>query len=79
MPLIHHTVVATVDITYERDDGSLRSWIDHILCSKEFSSQITTTVEPLNKGQVGTSTDVHYSGVVLYWAIFAKNPSFYLL
>ena len=25
------------------------------------------TVEPLNKGQVGTSTNVHYSEAVLYW------------
>ena len=38
-----------------------------------------TTVEPPNKGQVGTSTEVRYSEVVLYWGVFAKNPSFYIL
>ena len=38
-----------------------------------------TTVEPPNKGQVDTSTDVHYSEVVLYWGVFAKNPLFYIL
>ena len=30
---------STVGFTY---DGSCRSWIDHILCSKEFSSQISS-------------------------------------
>ena len=35
-----------------------------------------STVEPLNKGQVGTSTNVHYSEVVLYWGVFVKNPLF---
>ena len=36
-----------VGFTYERDDGSCRSWIDHILCSTRFSSQISSiqTVE----------------------------------
>ena len=33
------------------------------------------TVEPLNKGQVGTLTIVHYSEVVLYWGVFAKIHS----
>ena len=32
-----------------------------------------TTVEHLNKGRVGTSTDVHYLEVVLYWWVLAKN------
>ena len=36
------------------------------------------TVETPNKGQVGTSTDVRYSEVVLYWGVFDKNPSFYI-
>ena len=36
------------------------------------------TVEPPNKGQVGTYTDVRYSEVVLYWGVFAKNPLFYI-
>ena len=27
--------------TYERDDGTARSWIDHILCSRTFSSLIS--------------------------------------
>ena len=31
-----------VGFTYERDDGSYRSWIDHILCSTRFSSQISS-------------------------------------
>ena len=29
-------------------------------------------VESLNKVQVGTSTDVHYLKVVLYWGVSAK-------
>ena len=37
-----------------------------------------TTVEPPNKGQLGTSTNVRYSEVVLYWGVFAKNPSFFI-
>ena len=28
--------------------------------------------------QVGTSTNVHYLEVVLYWGVFAKNPLFYI-
>ena len=32
-----------------------------------------TTVGPPNKGLVGTSTDVRYSKVVLYWGVSAKN------
>ena len=32
-----------------------------IFCAKYY------TLEFPNKGQVGTLTDVHYSGVVLYW------------
>ena len=32
------------------------------------------TVEPPNKGQVGTSTDVHYSKIVLYWGVVVKEP-----
>ena len=36
-------------------------------------------MEPPNKGQVGTLTDVRYSEVVLYWGVFAKNPSFYII
>ena len=31
-----------VGFTYERDNGSCRSWIDHILCSTRFSSQISS-------------------------------------
>ena len=30
------------------------------------------TVEPLNNGQVGTLTLVHYSEVVLYWEVLVK-------
>ena len=30
------------------------------------------TVEPPNKGQVGTSTDLHYLEVVLYWFFLSK-------
>ena len=26
-----------------------------------------------NKGQVGTSTDVHYSEVVVYWVLFCQK------
>ena len=32
------------------------------------------TGEPLNKGEVGTLTDVHYSEVVLYWEVTVVNP-----
>ena len=35
-------------------------------------------VEPPNKGQVGTLTDVHYSEVVINWGFFAKYPLFYV-
>ena len=31
----------SVMYTYERDDGTARSWIDHILCSRTFSSLIS--------------------------------------
>ena len=31
------------------------------------------TVEPPNNGQVGTSTLVHYSEVVLYWGVLVKK------
>ena len=33
------------------------------------------TVEPLNNGQVGALTLVHYSEVVLYWGILWSNLS----
>ena len=36
-------------------------------------------MEPPNKGQVCTLTDVRYSEVVLYWGVFAKNPLFSFL
>ena len=36
------------------------------------------TVEPPNKGQVGTLTDVRYLEVILYWGVFAENPLFYI-
>ena len=35
-----------------------------------------TTVEPLNKGRVGTSTNVHYLEVVLYWGVLVKHLHF---
>ena len=41
------------------------------------ATRIGCTVEPPNKGQVGTLTNVRYSEVVLYWGVFAKNPLFY--
>ena len=31
----------SVNFTYERDDGLVRSWIDHIMCSQSFSSLVT--------------------------------------
>ena len=40
------------------------------------------TVEPQNKGQVGTWTNVRYSEVVLYCGVFVKKSfilHFYLL
>ena len=37
-------------------------------------SNLRTTVEPPNKGQVGAWALVHYSGVVLYWGVFVKKP-----
>ena len=33
-----------------------------------------STVEPPNNGQVGASTLVHYSEVVLYWGFLVKKP-----
>ena len=38
-----------------------------------YTASVHITVEPLNVGQVGISTDVHYSEVVLYWGVFVKN------
>ena len=35
-----------------------------------------TTLEPLNNGQVGTSTLVHYSEVILYWGVWSKSLIF---
>ena len=37
------------------------------------------TVEPPNKGQVGTSTNVHYYEVVLFWGVSAKDHLFCIL
>ena len=37
------------------------------------------TVKPTNKGQVGASTNVHYSEVVLYWGASAKYHLFYVV
>ena len=31
----------SVNFTYERDDGLVRSWIDHIMCSQSLSSLVT--------------------------------------
>ena len=39
----------------------------HAFLSMVAAGLATNSVEPRNKGQVGTSTDVHYSEVVLYW------------
>ena len=37
--------------TYERDDGLSRSWIDHVLCSQDFSSLITD-VHAVHSGSI---------------------------
>ena len=39
--------------------------------SERFVFSVRSTVEPPNEAQVGTSTDVHYSEVVLYWGVSA--------
>ena len=31
----------SIDFTYERDDGIVRSWIDHIICSQSLCPSIT--------------------------------------
>ena len=36
---------------------------------------VKSTVEPPNKGRVGTLIHVHYSEVVLYWEVSANNYS----
>ena len=41
----------TVSYSYERDDCFCRFWIDHILCSKEFSSQISS-IEAVGTGAI---------------------------
>ena len=46
---------------------------------KKFRCIVAHRVEPPNKGQVGTLTNVHYSEVVLYWGVSAKNHLFCIL
>ena len=41
----------SVNFTYERDDGSTRSWIDHILCSESFHCQVSN-VRTINSGSI---------------------------
>ena len=38
-----------IKFTYERDDGSCHSWIDHVLCSRELSS-VVTSVKTVRSG-----------------------------
>jgi endonuclease/exonuclease/phosphatase family metal-dependent hydrolase len=42
---------SAVSFTYVRDDGSCRSWIDHVLCSQEFVSMISS-VESMGMGSI---------------------------
>ena len=43
-----------------------------IYTTRNTDKKNTVELEPPNKGQVGTSTVVHYLEVVLYWGVFAK-------
>ena len=63
----------SIGFTYERDDGIVRSWIDHIICSLLLCP---STVEPPNKVEVGAWALVHYSGVVLYRGSFCQKALF---
>lgn len=45
-----------IDFTYERDDGNVRSWIDHILCSNDAISFISHIHSPKS----GTILSDHY-------------------
>ena len=40
--------------------------------AKHQQHNVIVTVEPPNKSQVGTLTDVHYLEVVLYWFFWSK-------
>ena len=39
----------TITYTYERDGGSVRSWIDHVLCNESYSNLINQ-LHPMNSG-----------------------------
>ena len=40
---------STITYTYERDGGSVRSWIDHVLCNESYSNLINQ-LHPMNSG-----------------------------
>ena len=42
--------------TYERDDGLVRSWIDHVVCTNSFSS----LVSDVYRVQLGSNVSDHY-------------------
>ena len=43
--------------------------ISMVRTATSLHSRCTYTVEPLNKGQIGTLTPVHYSEVAFYWEV----------
>ena len=49
------------------------------ILKKIYSYLERCTVEALNEGRVGTSTDIHYSDVVLYWEVSAKTHLFHIV
>ena len=37
----------SIGFTYERDDGIVRSWIDHIICSQSLCPNVHTSINPV--------------------------------
>ena len=59
-----------VNFTYERDDGLVHSWIDHIMCSQSLSS-LVTDVHTLYMGLTHLITFLfHFTSYSLYFSAY---------
>ena len=46
--------------TYERDDGLSRSWIDHVMCSRSFSTLVTDVFARHSGSNLSDHSPLHF-------------------
>ena len=70
--LARHSILFYMHTHYTLQDPGKCVGLEVIITCTSFNK--TNTVEPFNKGHLGTEGFVPYSEVVLYWEVFYKQP-----